>query len=161
LKKEIILVANLCSGCGACVVACMDENDIYPEKGQPAFRLVSKVEEGRFPDAVIRYVSAGCRHCADSPCAAACPTGAITKNPDNGAVLVNRELCTGCHNCAPACPFGVPRYDADGRMLKCDLCVDRLAAGLEPACVRVCPLGALRFGPAQELTEQTERKFAG
>ena len=68
MDKTIYLDLELCVGCGACVVACMDQNDIYPEKGQPAFRRIYKVEGGEFPDASIQHLSAGCVHCEDSPC---------------------------------------------------------------------------------------------
>jgi Fe-S-cluster-containing dehydrogenase component len=34
---------------------------------------------------------------------------------------------------------------------KCDLCDDRVARGLAPRCVSVCPTGALRFATAAEI----------
>lgn len=161
MEKAIYLDIDSCAGCGACVVACMDQNDIYPEKGQPAFRRIYRVEEGASPDADILYLSTACMHCEDSPCVMGCPTGAIARDGRSGAVLVNRDLCIGCHSCALACPFGVPRYDAEGKMQKCGLCVERVEAGLEPACVRVCPTGALKFGPTNELLGEKEARFAG
>lgn len=38
-----------------------------------------------------------------------------------------------------------------GQMSKCDLCVDLLAQGEQPICVATCPLGAIKFGPIDEL----------
>jgi len=145
MNKAIYLDMTLCVGCGACVVACMDERDIYPEKGESALIRVHQIEEGEFPTARIQYVSVACLHCQDCPCVAACPNGAITKDAVSGVVMVDRDRCTGCRNCAMTCPYGIPRYDRDGKMQLCDLCSQRVKAGLEPACVRVCPLGALRF----------------
>ena len=142
MDKTIYLDLELCVGCGACAVACMDQNDIYPEKGQPALRRIYRVEGGEFPDAGIQYISAACVHCEDSPCVIGCPTGAITKDDRTGAIVVNKTPCIGCHSCALACPFGVPRYDQDDKMQKCNLCIERVEAGLEPACVRVCPVRA-------------------
>jgi anaerobic dimethyl sulfoxide reductase subunit B (iron-sulfur subunit) len=159
MEKAIYLDIDLCVGCGACTVACMDQNDIYPEKGQPALRRIYKIEEGEFPDARILYIPAGCMHCEDSPCVVACPTGAAGKDERTGAVRVDKELCIGCHSCALACPFGVPRYDLDEKMQKCQLCVERVEAGLEPACVRVCPVGALKFESANKVQEVKESKF--
>jgi Fe-S-cluster-containing dehydrogenase component len=159
MEKSIHLNIALCSGCGACVVACMDQNDIYPEMGQPVFRRIYKVEEGEFPDATIQYISAACMHCEDSPCVVGCPIGAITKDDRTGAVMVNRGDCIGCHSCALACPFGVPRYDHDEKMQKCNLCIERVEADLEPACVRVCPMGALKFESANKVQEAKESKF--
>ena len=160
MEKAIYLDIDVCAGCGACVVACMDQNDIYPEKGQPALRRIYRIEEGRTPNANIRYVSAACMHCEDSPCVMGCPTGAITKDNRTGAVLVNRDLCIGCHSCALACPFGVPRYDSEEKMQKCRLCVERVEAGLQPACVRVCPTGALRFEPTNKVLGEKEARYA-
>ena len=156
--KELLLNIDRCVGCGACVVACMDQNDIYPEKGTPAFRRIYQIEEGEHPDTVIHYLSAGCNHCEDTPCIAGCPTGAISKDPETHAVVVNRDLCIGCHSCALACPFGVPRYDLEDKMYKCGLCNDRVKAGLKPACVRVCPFEALTFEEPNETQGEKELK---
>ena len=161
MDKAIYLDIELCVGCGACAVACMDQNNIYPEKDQPAFRRIYRIEEGEFPDASIQYIPAACMHCEDSPCLVGCPTGAITKDEKTRAVMVDKELCIGCHSCALACPFGVPRYDPDGKMQKCNLCIERVEANLEPACVRVCPMGALKFESANKIQQIRESKFIG
>jgi formate dehydrogenase iron-sulfur subunit len=58
------------------------------------------------------------------------------------------------------CPFGaiIPSYD--GRtMVKCDLCIERLAEGEEPACVASCPMEAMEFVDAEEYA-QGKRKDA-
>lgn len=159
MDKTICLNIDLCSGCGACVVACMDQNDIYPEKGQVPFRRIYCIEDSEFPEAEIKYISTGCLHCEDSPCVIGCPTGAITKDDKTRAVIVNSGLCIGCHSCALSCPFGVPRFNRDGKMEKCNLCLERLEAGLEPACVRVCPTFALTFESPNKFQETKESKF--
>ncbi len=160
MKKTLYLDIERCTGCGACAVACMDQNDIYPEQGQMPFRKIFQIEDNGAEDAPIRYMSVACMHCEDSPCIIACPTGAISKDAKTGAVVVRKELCIGCHSCALACPFGVPRYDADEKMQKCNLCAERVEYGLEPACVRVCPVQALRFEPINDLQEEKQRKYA-
>jgi anaerobic dimethyl sulfoxide reductase subunit B (iron-sulfur subunit) len=161
MEKSIYLDIDLCVGCGACIVACMDQNDIYPERAQPPLRRIYRIEEGEFPDASIQYIPAACMHCEDSPCVVGCPTGAVTKDDRTGAVIVNKELCIGCHSCALACPFGVPRYDGDEKMQKCNLCVERVEAELEPACVRVCPMGALKFESVNRVQEVKELRLVG
>ncbi len=149
-----------CIGCHACAVACMDQNDLEPGDGATAWRTVFTVETGQFPEASLRYVSLACMHCEDAPCVLTCPTGALHLDAGQHAVRVDVELCIGCHGCAIACPYGVPRFGADGRMQKCDSCVERLRAGLEPACVRVCPTGALRYGDPNERGHAVERAAA-
>ena len=79
MDKSIYFDIELCSGCGACAVACMDQNDIYPEKGQPPFRRIYQIEEGKFPNANIRYISATCMHCQDSPCAVGLSNRGLSK----------------------------------------------------------------------------------
>jgi len=137
-----------CTGCMSCIVACQDQNDL---PGGVAFRHVIKLEKGKYPSVKFSFLSLACLHCGDAPCVMVCPTGALQRRDRDGIVIVDRDLCIGCHSCALACPFGAPQYLEDGKMAKCDFCVARLEAGLEPACVRVCPCRALDFGPLEKL----------
>jgi anaerobic dimethyl sulfoxide reductase subunit B len=140
-----------CSGCLACVVACQDQND-FPAGEPVAFRHVTKLETGACPEAHIAHLSLACQHCGDAPCLVVCPMRAISRRPGDGAVIVDRDLCVGCHSCELACPFGAPKFPEDGKMSKCDLCGIRRDQGLKPACVRVCPVQALDCGPLEELS---------
>lgn len=160
MSHSFYLDVERCSGCFACVVACMDQNDIEPGAEPVAWRQVFAVETGAWPDARLRYVSLACMHCEDAPCVLACPTGAIQREPVTQVVAVDSSLCIGCHGCSLACPYGVPRFAVDGTMRKCDLCSERLKAGLEPACVRVCPTRALREGSPNELGRAVGQRAA-
>ena len=71
---------------------------------------------------------------------------------------IDLDSCIGCHSCAMACPFGAPSFNAEGKMEKCDGCVERLRRGMIPACVRVCPSGALTCRPASEYHEEQMEK---
>jgi Fe-S-cluster-containing dehydrogenase component len=52
----------------------------------------------------------------------------------------------------------VPQLNAEtGKVGKCDLCKDRIDAGLEPACVTKCTTGCLHLATPIEATE-TERQ---
>lgn len=143
-----------CTGCKACEVACKQRNKLEP--GGPRLRRVQVTESGEFPDTKVARFSMSCMHCADPACMKVCPANAITKDED-GAVIAHRDKCIGCHYCFFACPFGVPQYrEDDGTMIKCDLCADRRAMGLDPACVHTCFYGALKAGPLNELSEMSQ-----
>jgi anaerobic dimethyl sulfoxide reductase subunit B (iron-sulfur subunit) len=149
-----------CTGCFACVVACMDQNDVEAGSEPSAWRQVFTIEIGAGDEARLQHVSLACMHCEDAPCLIACPSGAISREPGTGIVTVSADLCIGCHSCSIACPFGVPRFGKDGTMQKCDLCSVRIENGLDPACVRVCPTGALHYGRPNELSLEVEKKAA-
>ena len=144
-----------CVQCHACEIACRALHDAQPGI---KWRRVVDVWRGDYPNLVARTLSLSCMHCGEPACEAVCPTHAITKRAEDGIVLVDLDKCIGCRTCFLACPFGVPQFGADGRMQKCDLCVDRLIEGKEPACVATCPAEALHFGPMDELaSDKTER----
>ncbi|MDR1603298.1 MAG: 4Fe-4S binding protein [Gracilibacteraceae bacterium] len=139
----ILFGPERCVACYACAVACMDQNDVDPSRGESAFRAVFERESVRGGQAVCDYLSVSCMHCEDPYCVKVCPTGCLRKDQETGMTVYDHSVCIGCRSCAQACPFGVPRYNDEGRLLKCDGCHTRLKAGYEAACVRACPHGAL------------------
>lgn len=145
MKLMLDLDAKKCSACGACAIACMDQNDIDTAAQSP-LRITAPVESGD----EIAYMSMSCFHCDDAPCIAACPSACLFKDDETGLTLFDTTNCIGCHSCAMACPFGAPTFGADGKMQKCDGCITRLRCGLEPACVRICPTGALTICDEKE-----------
>lgn len=134
-----------CTACGACAVACMDQNDIDIPAGQRPYRTVYRTER----EGVSEYVSSACRHCADAPCVQVCPMGCLYKDVETGLVLYDNAKCVGCHACERACLYGAVSFRPTGldrpreRMEKCHGCAERIRAGLLPACVRNCPTSAL------------------
>lgn len=150
--------SSRCSGCKACQVACKDKHNL--EVGR-RFRRVYEVNGGGFiatgqggvSNSVFAYtLSISCNHCADPICTKNCPTTAMHKRPGDGIVRVDTRKCVGCGYCAWSCPYGAPQMNEEtGQMSKCDLCVDLLAQGEQPICVATCPLGAIKFGPIDEL----------
>lgn len=145
MAYKIRLNAGRCIACGACTVACMDQNDT----DLPLRRCVT-VEEGRGTDVKMTYLSLSCRHCAGAPCLAACPRGCITRDGETGFVVYDNTECTGCRRCLRACPYNAPVFDRDRKMRKCDGCNERVRHGLLPACVKVCPLDALALTVEEE-----------
>jgi Fe-S-cluster-containing dehydrogenase component len=144
MQKRLVIDfdSTLCSGCMACVVACLDQNDQHADG--VAFRTVSRQEQGPYPATVV-FHSTACMNCRKPSCLPVCPSGALFRHADDGVVDVDRSLCIGCLSCAEACPFDAPKLAGDGKMAKCELCRVRVGQGLEPACVHTCTTGALTF----------------
>jgi anaerobic dimethyl sulfoxide reductase subunit B (iron-sulfur subunit) len=141
--------SDRCIKCFACEVACLQWHGIEAGTNKP--RKVQEVISGKFPDVKRRFISLACHHCANAPCAAACPVEAITQKQTDGAVTVDQSKCNGCRACSEACPFQIPEFDLDGKMQKCDMCQDRLKLRLQPICAATCPTGALRWVTTDEV----------
>lgn len=142
-KVGWIVDLTKCIGCHACYVACKAENRT-PLRTD--WRTVIMRESGRFPAVKREFISLSCHHCDEPACLKSCPTGAITKRASDGIVLIDQTKCNGCRYCVFACPYGAPRIDTDtAKVSKCTMCVHRVDAGLEPACVTTCLTGAITF----------------
>ena len=94
MKKYLFFDSAKCSACGACALACIDQNDVDVASGQQPFRHTFTLENKQGD---LSFHSVSCMHCADAPCVTGCPRG----------------------------------------------CIERQRAGMLPACVKVCPTGAL------------------
>ncbi|NLI78460.1 MAG: 4Fe-4S dicluster domain-containing protein [Candidatus Riflebacteria bacterium] len=92
-----------CTRCGACRAAC------------PHFVIRPVTRPGSFEEGTPQIVptEAWCRLCPDFPCLAACPTGALRRDPDHppriGLAVVDPRAClrpagTSCAACQTACP---------------------------------------------------------
>lgn len=124
-----------------------------------------------------------CMHCEDPACASACPVTALHKTKD-GPVVYDKSRCIGCRYCMWACPWGVPTAQWDSlnpSIRKCTHCADRLSAEvpqsrngvaltaeeksgwavahLEPACVKTCPSGCLKYGERDELLAEAKQRI--
>ena len=147
-----------CIGCYTCSVACKDWYNI--DAGPVNWRSVKYIEQGKFPDLFIAYLSISCNHCAEPPCIVACPQQAITKRDTDGIVVVDQEKCLGNKKCEMyclnACPWDIPQFgdEENAKMQKCQLCVDRLEKGKQAICVEACPMYALDVGPLDELQKK-------
>lgn len=160
MKYVFTFDENRCSACSACMVGCMDQNDIDLRAGDTCYRQTYN-EEVRYPDGQEScvYLSAACMHCQNAPCIDACPVGCLKKDPETGFTVYDNTNCIGCRSCALACPFGAPKFRvSDGKMVKCDGCNTRVKNGLKPACVLACSFGALNCIPEETYQEQDSRK---
>lgn len=102
-----------------------------------------------------------CMHCIDPACVSVCPSGTLHVDEDTGFVAVDEEKCIGCQYCSSACPFDVPRYHGNNsKVNKCHGCIDRLAQGRVPACVKTCAPGALQVGDRDEILAIAHERVA-
>ncbi len=148
LPPSFVHDLNTCVGCHACAIACVNENRLEPGR---FWRQIVTHNPARAPQVPTFHLSLACNHCLDAPCLRYCPALAIARDERTGAVLIHDDLCIGCRYCSWVCPYDAPRFnESHGVMGKCTLCSHRLADGLSPACVSLCPTGALRLGPYDE-----------
>ncbi|MFO1148115.1 MAG: formate dehydrogenase subunit beta [Alsobacter sp.] len=151
-----------CVGCKACQSACEEWNDLRgpigvntgtlqnpPDLGPETWTLITfdEYEDPATGDVEWLFRKDGCMHCADPGCLKACPAPGAIVQYANGIVDFDEANCIGCGYCIKGCPFNIPRYGKkDRKAYKCTLCSDRVSVGLEPACVKTCPTGAISFG---------------
>jgi tetrathionate reductase subunit B len=150
-----------CLGCGICVAACKQENNLPPETndiqvpGMPqlAWNQVLSITEGSYPELRVNSLPSHCNHCENPPCLPACPKEAVSKRID-GIVLIAMDKCNACDDqpgqikkCIPACPYGAIQFNTKKNVVEtCTFCVHRIEVGQEPACVRACLGRCLTFG---------------
>ena len=176
-RMSMLVDTAVCIGCKGCEVACKQWNELPAENhgftgvsydntlalSDKTWCHVAFNEQGETFNTDFRwlFVSDRCKHCGEAGCLEVCPTGAIYRT-ETGAVNINQDVCNGCQNCIPACPFGVVSLDHDtGLANKCTLCTDRTEVmGREPACVTACPTDSLVFGEREELLALAEQKQA-
>ena len=143
-----------CIGCHACTVACKTEHDVPLGVNRT---WVKYIEKGAWPDTMRSFSVMRCNHCTDAPCVSICPTGALFRRSD-GIVDFDTSLCIGCKSCMQACPYDALYIDPqDHTAQKCNYCVHRVEVGLEPACVVVCPEGAIISGDLDDPTTPISR----
>jgi len=85
-KISIKFYEEDCSGCHSCEVACKQEHGLGV--GPRVVRVLEKAPS---------FKPLFCHHCDPPPCATACPEDAITKDPETGVVLHDKDKCTGCN----------------------------------------------------------------
>lgn len=136
-----------CVGCQACTSACKVENKVPERK----FRTwVPEYELGSYPHVRKAFLPQLCNHCEQPACASVCPTGATFKRED-GAVMVDANVCWGCGYCLNACPYDKRYINQTTQVAdKCTFCAHRVDAGLLPACVESCVGGARVFGDLKD-----------
>src|SRR5262245_457719 len=140
MRYGFVIDQRKCIGCHACTVACKEENQVPLGVNRT---WVKYIEKGVFPDTRRYFSVMRCNHCDNAPCVTICPTVALYRRSD-GIVDFDGARCIGCKSCMQACPYDALYIDPETKTAaKCHYCAHRVEAGLEPACVVVCPVAAI------------------
>ncbi len=165
----VLVDTTACIGCRKCEWACkrahqMESGSIRDYNDRTVFQKPRRLDHNsltivnQYPDDESKpsiNVKIQCMHCDYPACVSACIVGALSKKK-SGAVVWDGNKCIGCRYCMVACPFQIPAFDyhkaIEPEIRKCDFCVARTSQGKLPACVSICPVEALAYGPRSELT---------
>ncbi len=175
MGKAFFIDLTLCTACRGCQVACKQWKKLPAEKTRNTgshtnppdlsyntYKTVHFVEKGAKNDLRWLFFPEQCRHCLNPGCKASADAdkeGAIIQDPNTGAVIYT-ELTRQVDGASAreSCPYDIPRIDpATKQMAKCDMCPDRIAEGLLPACVLTCNTGCMSFGDEDEMREKAKK----
>lgn len=175
MSKSFFIDTTVCTGCRGCQVACKQWHNLPAEKTTnrgsyqnpsdlsfTTYKLVRMREE--VVDGQLKWLFFGeqCRHCIDPPCLeTAGDDAAIFQDAATGAVIYTantRNLFAD--EIIESCPYNIPRKGPKDILAKCDMCLDRVQNGLEPACVKTCPTGAMHFGERDAMMAMANARLA-
>lgn len=160
-KWTMIVDADKCTGCQACVVACHAENNVPIQSEDEVINgranhwiRIERYWEGEYPDVQAKFLPVFCQQCNEAPCEPVCPVYASYHSEEENLNVQVYNRCIGTRYCGNNCPYRVrifnyraPEWDAPleqhlnpdvtvrgpGVMEKCTFCIQRIRRGVEDA----------------------------
>lgn len=115
----MIIDLDRCTGCKACEVACMAENNL-PISDERAIQdgeevkwiRVERYIYGEYPDVSIQFLPLLCQQCEEAPCEPVCPVYATYHSQEAGHLNVQvYNRCVGVRYCANNCPYNARTFN--------------------------------------------------
>jgi formate dehydrogenase iron-sulfur subunit len=174
--KSFLVDLTRCTACRGCQVACKQWKKLPAEKTEnwgsyqnPRDLSSKTIRLVRFSEVMdggkLRWLffPEQCRHCVDAPCATVPDNPeAILHDQETGAVVYTELTAKeDGESIRGVCPYDIPRVDPETKVVtKCDMCNDRVKAGMLPACVQACPTGTMNFGDRDDMLKLAEERLA-
>jgi formate dehydrogenase iron-sulfur subunit len=164
MSKSFFIDTTLCTACRGCQVACKAWHDLPAEKTtnrgtyqNPAdlsfdtYKLVRMSEEVIGGQLKWLFFPEQCRHCVEAPCleTAGDPAAIYYDEPSGAVLYTSATKNLDAAEIIESCPYNIPRKGPDGTLAKCDMCYDRVQAGM-----------TMNFGGRMEMMQLAEKRLA-
>ena len=174
--KSFFIDTTKCTACRGCQMACKNWNrngasitkntgshQNPPDLDGNTFKLVRFSEVADNGKVAWYFFADQCRHCLEPPCKDAIEgyvsDGVVQDEATGAVVYLDKAKEAPFDEVQTSCPYDIPRKAADGRFVKCTMCIDRVSNGLVPACVKICPTGAMNFGEREAMLAMAKERL--
>lgn len=174
--KSFFIDTTRCTACRGCQMACKNWNQNGasmtkntgnhqnpPDLDGNTFKLVRFSEVEADGKVAWYFFADQCRHCLEPPCKDTIEgyvSGGALQDEKTGAVYYTAKAKEApFEEVRSSCPYDIPRQAANGNLVKCTMCIDRISNGLIPACVKICPTGAMNFGERDAMLAMANQRL--